>query len=90
VAKRSKTLAAIRALESFSVTCEITRTGGLTYGKACGSAKSELQKLAARSPGFLKEVRGLGLMIGLEFPADAPLRRGGSLVNKAFQVSFLR
>ncbi|MEY2481224.1 MAG: acetylornithine/N-succinyldiaminopimelate aminotransferase [Verrucomicrobiota bacterium] len=34
--------------------------------------KSELQKLVARFPSILKEVRGLGLMIGLEFQADAP------------------
>ena len=34
--------------------------------------KTELQKLVARFPSVLKEVRGIGLMIGLEFQADAP------------------
>jgi acetylornithine/N-succinyldiaminopimelate aminotransferase len=34
--------------------------------------RAELQKLAARFPAVLKEVRGFGLMIGLEFRTDAP------------------
>ena len=33
--------------------------------------KTELQKLVTRFPTVLKEVRGIGLMIGLEFQADA-------------------
>ena len=32
----------------------------------------ELQRLLRKFPGVLKEVRGFGLMIGLEFRADAP------------------
>ena len=32
----------------------------------------ELQRLIRKFPGVLKEVRGFGLMIGLEFRADAP------------------
>ena len=36
----------------------------------------ELQRLIRKFPGVLKEVRGLGLMIGLEFRADSPGFRG--------------
>jgi acetylornithine/N-succinyldiaminopimelate aminotransferase len=36
----------------------------------------ELQRLIRKFPGVLKEVRGFGLMIGLEFRADAPGFRG--------------
>jgi acetylornithine/N-succinyldiaminopimelate aminotransferase len=36
----------------------------------------ELQRLIRKFPTVLKEVRGLGLMIGLEFRADAPGFRG--------------
>ena len=37
----------------------------------------ELQRLIRKFPSVLKEVRGFGLMIGLEFRADAPGFRGG-------------
>jgi 4-aminobutyrate aminotransferase and related aminotransferases len=36
----------------------------------------ELQRLIRKFPAVLKEVRGFGLMIGLEFRADAPGFRG--------------
>jgi acetylornithine/succinyldiaminopimelate/putrescine aminotransferase len=36
----------------------------------------ELQRLIRKFPAVLKEVRGFGLMIGLEFRADAPSFRG--------------
>ena len=36
----------------------------------------ELQRLIRKFPGVLKEGRGFGLMIGLEFRADAPGFRG--------------
>jgi acetylornithine aminotransferase/acetylornithine/N-succinyldiaminopimelate aminotransferase len=36
----------------------------------------ELQRLIRKFPGVLKEVRGFGLMIGLEFRSDAPGFRG--------------
>jgi acetylornithine/N-succinyldiaminopimelate aminotransferase len=36
----------------------------------------ELRRLIRKFPGVLKEVRGFGLMIGLEFRADAPGFRG--------------
>jgi acetylornithine/N-succinyldiaminopimelate aminotransferase len=38
--------------------------------------KRELQKLVARFPSVLKEMRGIGLMIGLEFRADAAVFAG--------------
>src|SRR3954471_8161556 len=37
---------------------------------------AELQRLIRKFPGVLKEVRGFGLMIGLEFRGDAPGFRG--------------
>ncbi len=37
---------------------------------------AELQRLIRKFPSVLKEVRGFGLMIGLEFRADAPGFRG--------------
>ena len=37
-----------------------------------GFITGELQRLLRKFPGVLKEVRGFGLMIGLEFRADAP------------------
>jgi acetylornithine/N-succinyldiaminopimelate aminotransferase len=37
----------------------------------------ELQRLIRKFPSVLKEVRGFGLMIGLEFRTDAPGLRGG-------------
>jgi acetylornithine/succinyldiaminopimelate/putrescine aminotransferase len=36
----------------------------------------ELQRLIRKFPAVLKEVRGFGLMIGLEFRGDAPGFRG--------------
>jgi len=38
----------------------------------------ELQRLIRKFPSVLKDVRGFGLMIGLEFRADAPGLRGGN------------
>ena len=37
---------------------------------------AELQRLIRKFPSVLKEVRGCGLMIGLEFRTDAPGLRG--------------
>jgi len=45
----------------------------------------ELQRLIRKFPAVLKEVRGFGLMIGLEFRADAPRFRGSEKVP-ALQV----
>jgi acetylornithine/N-succinyldiaminopimelate aminotransferase len=45
----------------------------------------ELQRLIRKFPGVLKEVRGFGLMIGLELKADAPGFRG-SEKSAAIQV----
>ena len=45
----------------------------------------ELQRLIRKFPSVLKEVRGFGLMIGLEFRADAPGFRGQEKVA-ALQV----
>jgi acetylornithine/N-succinyldiaminopimelate aminotransferase len=42
-----------------------------------GFMMAELQRLIRKFPSVLKEVRGLGLMIGLEFRADAPGLRSG-------------
>jgi acetylornithine/N-succinyldiaminopimelate aminotransferase len=41
-----------------------------------GFMVAELQRLIRKFPAILKEVRGFGLMIGLEFRADAPGFRG--------------
>jgi acetylornithine/N-succinyldiaminopimelate aminotransferase len=46
----------------------------------------ELQRLIRKFPVVLKEVRGFGLMIGLEFRADAP-GFGGSEKTSALQVA---
>jgi acetylornithine aminotransferase/acetylornithine/N-succinyldiaminopimelate aminotransferase len=45
----------------------------------------ELQRLIRKFPAVLKEVRGFGLMIGLEFRADAPGFRGSEKAS-ALQV----
>jgi acetylornithine/N-succinyldiaminopimelate aminotransferase len=42
-----------------------------------GFMMAELQRLIRKFPSVLKEVRGCGLMIGLEFRTDAPGLRGG-------------
>lgn len=42
-----------------------------------GFMTAELQRLIRKFPSVLKEVRGLGLMIGLEFRPEAPGFRGG-------------
>ncbi|PZR70754.1 MAG: aspartate aminotransferase family protein [Chthoniobacterales bacterium] len=47
--------------------------------------KAELQRLMRKFPSVLKEVRGAGLMIGLEFRSDAPGFRGAEKVP-ALQV----
>ena len=47
--------------------------------------KGELQRLVRKFPSVLKEMRGLGLMIGLEFRTDAPGFRG-SEKTPAIQV----
>ena len=50
-----------------------------------GFMSGELQRLIRKFPAVLKEVRGFGLMIGLEFRADAP-GFGGSEKAAALQV----
>jgi acetylornithine/succinyldiaminopimelate/putrescine aminotransferase len=45
----------------------------------------ELQRLIRKFPAVLKDVRGFGLMIGLEFRADAP-GFGGTDKTPALQV----
>jgi acetylornithine aminotransferase/acetylornithine/N-succinyldiaminopimelate aminotransferase len=51
-----------------------------------GFMTAELQRLIRKFPSVLKEVRGFGLMIGLEFRSDAPgFRAGGK--TPALQVA---
>lgn len=50
-----------------------------------GFMTGELQRLIRKFPAVLKEVRGFGLMIGLEFRADAP-RFAGSEKPPSLQV----
>jgi acetylornithine/succinyldiaminopimelate/putrescine aminotransferase len=50
-----------------------------------GFVTGELQRLIRKFPAVLKEVRGVGLMIGLEFRANAP-RFSGSEKAPSLQV----
>lgn len=52
-----------------------------------GFMTAELQRLIRKFPSVLKEVRGFGLMVGLEFRADAPGFRGGDKKTPALQVA---
>jgi acetylornithine/N-succinyldiaminopimelate aminotransferase len=48
--------------------------------------KSELQRLAQKYPAVIRNVRGLGLMLGIELAADIPLLSGEP--NKSLAVRF--